>query len=135
MEKRKFTAAIYARTDEADGQRSWDEIDRQHNACHASAARLGIDVVANVDDLGQPGDKTNRPGIAQLLAHAAHRPFDYAMVSSIDRLADRAEQLNYLLLRLKNLGATVLMADHDTAIELVLPSDMEVLHGADDDRS
>ena len=48
-------------------------------------------------------------------------------VSSIDRLARGSEQLAYLLQRLHKLGVNVLMSDSDTVIELVLPSDLEVL--------
>lgn len=135
MTRREYIATTYARTDHDDGDRSWDEITRQQHSCSASAGRLAIRVVANFYDIGEPGTKTHRPGLRDLLARAERQPLDYAVVSSIDRLADRAEQLQYLLMRLRNLGVNVLMADHDTVIELVLPSDLEVLHGGDDEQS
>ncbi|WP_255784538.1 recombinase family protein [Mycobacteroides abscessus] len=135
MEERKFTAASYARTDEADGQRSWDDIDRQRGICKSSAARLGIHLVASFFDIGERGDRTNRPGVVQLMAHAATRPMDFVVISSIDRLADRSEQLAYLLHRLRCLGVKALIADHDAVIELVLPSDLEVRRGDDDEQS
>lgn len=123
------TAAAYARTTHNDGTRSWDQIERQQQANAAAASRLGASVVAGFVDVGHPGDKTNRPGLNHLLAYAAEERLDYVAVSSIDRLATKSEELTYLLLRLKSLGVNVLMADHDTVIELVLPSDLEVLHG------
>lgn len=123
------TAAAYARTDHDDGTRTWDSIDRQQQNNSAAATRLGIQIVAGFVDIGQRGNKTNRPGLNHLLAHAEERPFDYVAVNSIDRLATKSDELTNLLLRLKTLGVNVLMADHDTVIELVLPSNLEVLHG------
>lgn len=131
MNELEPTAVSYARTDQDDGQRSWERIARQHQVNSESARRLGIHVVASFFDLGQPGDTTNRLGVNDLLRHVEDRPVDYAVVSSIDRLADKAEQLNYLLLRLKRLGVNVLMADQDTVIELVLPSDLEAIHSSE----
>lgn len=126
MEERKFTAAAYARTDHDHGKQSWDDINRQQSTNSAAATRMGIQVVAGFVDIGQPSDQIDRPGIRHLLAYAEQHPFDYAIVASIDRLAENAEHLNPLLLRLAELGIKVLMADHDTEIELVLPSNTDV---------
>lgn len=125
--ERPFTGVAYARTARDDGTRSWANIERQQQCNAAAAHRLGIQVVAGFVDVGQPGTRTNRPGLNHLLAHVEESPVDYVAVSSIDRLSRNSEQLTYLLQRLHELGVSVLMSDSDTAIELVLPSDLEVL--------
>ena len=128
-DERPFTGVAYARTARDDGQLSRDKVERQQQTNAAAATRLGIQVVAGFVDIGQPGTRTSRPGLNHLLAHVEDTPVDYIAVSSIDRLARGSEELTYLLMRLHALGVNVLMSDTDTVIELVLPSDMEVLRG------
>lgn len=133
MTRREYTAASYARTDHDDDPRCWHEIEDQQRDCRAAAKYLGIRVVADFVDIGQHGDTVERPGVGELMTYAAEHQLDYVVVSSIDRLADKTVAVNTLLLQLRQLGVNVLMADCDTAIELVLPSDLEVLHGGDDE--
>ena len=123
------SVAVYSRLARDDGQRSWDAMERQQQACAASATRIGAHVVASFVDLGQSGTSTDRPGLNYLFAYAEEQPIDYLAVSSIDRLARKPKHLDYLLMRLHKLGTRVLTADSDTAIELVLPPDLEVLNG------
>lgn len=127
--ERRFTAAAYARVAKDDGTRSWEAVERQQQANAAAASRLGIQIVAGFVDVGSPGNRTNRPGLNHLFAQIEETPVDYVIANSIDRLSRDSRQLEYLLHRLKGLGATAIFARHDTAYELVLPSDLEVLHG------
>ncbi|MBE5471718.1 recombinase family protein [Mycobacteroides abscessus] len=131
MTRREYTAASYARTDHDDDPRCWQEIEDQQRDCRATAQYLGIRVVAEFVDIGQRGDTAERPGLSELVTYAAQHEVDYAVVSSIDRLGDKAVTVNTLLFQLRQLGVNVLMADYDTVIELVLPSDLEALHGGD----
>jgi len=135
-DRERPAVAVYARVARDDGTRSFDAIERQQQRCAASATRIGAHVVASFVDIGQSGNATNRPGLNHLFAYANEQPLDYVAVSSIDRLSRRPEQLMYLLTRLNALGINVHMANSDSAIELVLPSDLEVLHkpGDDDER-
>lgn len=123
------SVAVYARTARDDGHRSREQIGRQQQECAAAATRLGAHVVGGFVDVGHPGTQTNRPGLNHLLAYAEENPIDYVAVSSIDRLTRNTGHAAFLLLRLKALGANVLLADSDTVIELVLPSGIEALRG------
>ncbi|SIM79024.1 recombinase family protein [Mycobacteroides abscessus] len=135
MTRHEYTAVTYARTDHDDDPCCWQEIKNQQHDCRAAAKYLGIRVVADFVDVGRPGDGTDRPGLGELLTYSGQHQLDYAVVSSIDRLADKSSVMNELLFRLRQLGINVLMADYGTVIELVLPSDLEVLHGGDDEQS
>ncbi|SKT87423.1 recombinase family protein [Mycobacteroides abscessus] len=135
MTRHEYTAVTYARTDHGDDPRCWQEVEDQQRDCRAAAKYLGIHVVAEFVDIGQRGGTAERPGLGELVTYAAQHHVDYAVVSSIDRLADKSAVMNELLFRLRQLGINVLMADYRTVIELVLPSDLEVLHGGDDEQS
>lgn len=128
MERRRFDGVAYARVARDDGTRSWDAIESQQQANAAAATRLGIQVVAGFVDVGQSGTRTNRPGLNHLMAHIEDSPVDFVIVNSIDRLARTTKQLDYILQRIKKVGTTALLADSDTAIELLWTSDLEVLH-------
>lgn len=122
-------AVTYARLARDDGSRVWESIERQQASCRAAAARLGARVVAEFVDLGEPGTSTNRPGLNRLLAQADE--VDYLAVSSMDRLARRAEVISDLLLRLREHGVKVLLADSDSVIDVQLPTDLRAPDGGD----
>lgn len=92
-------AAIYARA-----LLPTPHISTQLCQLHELAAKRGLEVVGEYQDLGNSGTKARRPGLDALMADARRRKFSVALVASFDRIARSTRHFLQTLNELDGLG-------------------------------
>src|ERR1017187_3372059 len=68
------------------------------------AAKRGVEVVGEYQDLGNSGTKARRPGLDALMADARRRKFSVALVTGFDRIARSTRHFLQTLDELGSLG-------------------------------